>query len=462
MQKDWAEKYRPSSLKSIIGNEMAVRTIRRWADSWKIRPPRTKALVLRGEPGTGKTSAALALANDMGWDHIEMNASDQRNAASIKSVAGSGSAYQTFSAGGEFLSSVQGNRKLIVLDEADSLFGHEDKGGAKAIVETIRESGQPIILIVNDYYELTRKAPAIKTLAEKAVFRRLATVEIATVLRSILIQENIRAPTELLNRISENAAGDLRAAINDLQMIVEGRSELGLDDSESLGKRNQDKELEVALRTMFDARTVRDARDATFDLDKTPDELVMWIEESLPQEIHDLERLAKAFDAVSKSDVYLRRTRILQHYGLWAYAKELMTGGVALAGSGEAPHGAHEFRYPGQFIVLSRAKGPRAIRDSLAGKVASHIHTSRKCVKESTLPLLSMMASRDEDLLIELGKKLVLDETEVAYLLGLDADSARVERTMKNIRQDRSGVADSRDAESVSSGHRPARRASRF
>src|SRR4030042_1023837 len=173
MQDEWTEKYRPKSLSEIIGNDNAVRLIRRWADSWARGTPRLKALVLRGEPGIGKTSASLALARDMGWDFIEMNASDHRNAASIQKVAGAGAVTQTFTPDGDFLSSVHGKRKLVIIDEADNLFGNQDRGGAKAIVDTIRDSGQPIILIVNDYRELTRKASAIKTLSERVEFRRL-------------------------------------------------------------------------------------------------------------------------------------------------------------------------------------------------------------------------------------------------------------------------------------------------
>jgi replication factor C large subunit len=437
MMEDWTEKYRPKSLKEIVGNDNAVRTIRQWANSWKARVPRTKALVLRGEPGIGKTSAALALANDMGWDHIEMNASDHRNAASIRSVAGAGAAHQTFSATGEFLSSDHGKRKLIILDEADNLFGREDSGGAKAIVETIRESGQPIILIVNDYYELTRRAPAVKSLAEKAVFRRLGESEIARVLESILASEGKHAPRAVLQIIADNAGGDLRAAINDLQMMFEGKSSLESSDSEALGKRNQEKELETALRAMFVSETVRGARDSTFDLDMTPDELLLWIEESLPREIRDSSRLADGFDAVSRSDVYLGRTRRIQHYGLWSYAKELMTGGVALSRKGEKGPRPTEYRFPSQLIVMSRARGSRSVRNAVAGKIAAHMHTSAKCVRESTLPYLSLLARRDEELVIELGKTLDFDDSDVGYLLGSEQDSTRVTHVMDKIKRAR-------------------------
>ena len=182
MKDEWTEKYRPRSLSEIVGNENAIRAIRKWGESWKKCVPRLKALTLKGEPGTGKTSAALALAHDMGWDFIEMNASDHRNAVSIRKVAGAGSVSQTFTLDGEFLSSDDGRRKLVILDEADNLFGKEDFGGAKAIVDTIRESRQPIILIVNDYYELSRKAPAIKSLAESVSFGRLDAKSIVKVL----------------------------------------------------------------------------------------------------------------------------------------------------------------------------------------------------------------------------------------------------------------------------------------
>lgn len=437
MREEWTEKYRPRTLGDIVGNEPAMRAIKKWADSWRKGIPRVKALVLQGEPGIGKTSAALALANDMGWDHIEMNASDNRTAAMIESVAGAGSANQTFSTTGEFLSSSLGERKLIILDEADNLFGREDKGGAKAIVETIRDSGQPIVLIANDYNELRRRSPAIRTLAEKAVFNRLSRADVAKVLRTILDKEGVAAPSDVLDRVSENAGGDLRAAINDLQMIVEGRSVLESGDPGVLGKRNQQKEIEDALHYVFRATGVREARDATFDVDSTPDELIYWIEENVPVEMRGSGELADAFDAVSKADVYLGRTRLLQHYGLWAYAKELMTGGVALSRVQKASPEHPRYRFPGQFILLSRAKGPRIARDAVAGKLGAYYHTSKKCIKESTLSLLAATVRRDEELLIELGKKLDLDDSDVAFLLGTEPSSERVVRVVAAIQEGR-------------------------
>lgn len=436
MQDEWTEKYRPKSLSQIIGNEAAANAMRRWGESWTSGVPRIKALTLQGEPGTGKTSAALALANDMGWDAIEMNASDHRNAASIKKVAGLGSAGQTFSPTGEFLSSNQGHRKLVILDEADNLFGREDYGGAKAIVETIRESGQPIILIVNDYYELTRKASAVKTLTEKITFRSLEQRSVVKALASIAHQEHVTISEDILDQIAKNSGGDMRAAVNDLQMMVEGKMVIGAEDALAMGKRNQKKELDESLRAMFGAGTAREARDATLDLDETPDDLEKWIEEAIPPEMPHPEDMAEAFDALSRSDIYLGRTRRHQYYGFWSYAKELMTGGVALSRRHGPRPNVYNYRFPGYFILLSRSKGPRAARESITSKMVEFLHTSKREMNESMLPYLSILAKNDSQLLVKLSRDLAFDEGDIAFLLGEEPDSDRVQMIVSQVQGD--------------------------
>src|SRR3990172_5854639 len=114
----WAEKYRPRTLDDVVGNPTAVAELRKWAQSWERGTPDRRAVVLQGDPGIGKTSAALALANDTGWTAIEMNASDSRTADAIKRTAGRGAVLQTFSSDGEFLRAAAGGRKLILLHQS--------------------------------------------------------------------------------------------------------------------------------------------------------------------------------------------------------------------------------------------------------------------------------------------------------------------------------------------------------
>jgi len=456
MREEWTEKYRPKSLNQIVGNDAGVSVVRRWAESWREGSPRKKALVLRGEPGTGKTSTALALAHDMGWDFIEMNASDTRTDATVRSVAGLGAINQTFSSTGEFLSVTKGKMKLVIIDEADNFFGKEDRGGAKAIVDVIREASQPIVLIVNDYRELTRKSPAIRNLADVATFSRLRKDDIVRVLREILRMEGVEAAPGVLENVAANSGGDLRAAINDLQMIVEGRTRLSPADSEPLGKRNQETEIRETLASMFGAQTAKNARNATAYIDEAPDDLILWVEENIPLETRTPEELSSAFDLVSKSDIYLARTKRLQHYGLWSYAKDLMTGGVALTIRSRLTHYASQYRYPGQIIMLKRAKELKGLRNAVAGRLAQHMHTSRRCLLDSNLDLIAKAVRNDNELMTALARKLSLDETEIAFLLGEPPESPRVARILATVKSEEGEDQDgAKRPLSASRGRRP-------
>ncbi len=113
--KSWAEKYRPESLSNLIGNTKTINDLKNWAKSWTNKTTK-KGVILSGPPGCGKTSAAIGLANDMGWGVIELNASDTRSGDVIEGIALRAGLFQTF--GNEGVS----GKNLILLDEADNLY----------------------------------------------------------------------------------------------------------------------------------------------------------------------------------------------------------------------------------------------------------------------------------------------------------------------------------------------------
>ncbi len=78
--------------------------------------------MLSGPPGVGKTTTALALALENGWNLVEMNASDARNERAIEEVAGRASITHTLE--GSLRGGLR-NRALILLDEADCLTGRK-------------------------------------------------------------------------------------------------------------------------------------------------------------------------------------------------------------------------------------------------------------------------------------------------------------------------------------------------
>ena len=131
---------------------------------------------------------------------VELNASDQRTKSALERVAGSGSTTASLSGA---------SRKLILLDEADNLHGQADRGGAKAIIEIIAKSKQPMILIANDYYALSKGVKAATEPVQFGLFR--PAQEMVPASHHICAAENLACDPAALDEIANRASGDMRA-----------------------------------------------------------------------------------------------------------------------------------------------------------------------------------------------------------------------------------------------------------
>ena len=437
---DWTERHRPKSLEALVGNGPSVARIREWAAAWKAGTPKARALILAGPPGTGKTSAALALAADMGWSVIELNASDARNAAAIQKVALAGAVHQTFGSDGSFHATGQdGGRKLIVLDEADNLteragaegrdaegndFG--DSGGKGAILETIRATRQPIILIVNDLYALEKgSGAALKTLAEVVKFARVQARSMVPALMRIAATEGVQADREALEQIAVSAEGDLRAAVRDLQAHGQGRAHLKLTDLKGLGTRDTETSLFDIVRHILKGRSIEELRREVYSVDATPEDLVMWVDENLPKEYKSPDDLVAGTNALSRADIFLGRTRSTQDYGLWAYANEMATIGVMAART-------HEYRefvpfgFPAYLSKLGRTKGVRAAKEQLALNLGRMTHMSRRKARQEQVEPVAALFRMDREFAVAMTQEMELEDEEVLMLLGPDATAANL------------------------------------
>lgn len=429
MAQDWTEKYRPKTLSGVLGNPKAVSELKAWADSWNNGTPKRRAVVLKGSPGIGKTTCAEALANDMGWDILEMNASDQRTGDAIRSVALRGAISNTFSDSGEYFESSSGKKKLIVLDEADNLFGNADRGALPAIVELIRTTKQPVILIVNDFYALSRKSSAVKAETLQIDFLRPSAITISKALRAICAAENIQITDDAVRAIADGANGDMRAAVRDLESIAVGKASISFDDASDVSGRNVRKSMYDLMSSIFRKCDAMGSRKMAFDVDEDPETVLLWVDENLPREYTDSGDLIRGYEKLSRADIFLGRIRRRQYFGMMSYASDMMTAGVCTARRSKKIT-RDRIMNPSYLTKMSRSKGVRMTKSSVCSKLSDHLHVSSRRAILDVLPPLKLMLRNDAELRASMIKDIGMEQEELAFLLNSKIDSEEVKEAI--------------------------------
>ena len=401
---DWAEKYRPAHLADIVGNTTAVRQIAEWAKNWtnKSRP-----LLIYGKPGIGKTSAAYALATDMDWEVIELNASDQRTAAVIERIAGAGSV----------TASLTGSvRKLVVLDEADNLQGNADRGGAKAILECIRHAQQPMILIANDLYGIS---PEIRARCEPVQFKAVPARSIAPRLKYLCAAEKITCSDAAIHAIAESAEGDIRSAVNMLYASAIGRDRL---DDEQVHTSQKDERVSIfsLISALFGKTPDDELMRLSYDVDDTPETIEQWVEGSVHL-ITDMPAQERAYRHLSRADEYLGYTYRRQYHTLWRYATAVMLLGVADAAGGKGIH--TRIMPPERWQKMSTAKKQKAIRHATLNKVSTLMHMPENTLRENYLGTISLLVEQDP---AGYARELSFDTDQLNFFLNDRARSAEI------------------------------------
>lgn len=444
MSDDWTELYRPKSLKDVVGNPKAIKDLKEWAIAWENGVPPKRVAVFIGPPGVGKTSAALALANEMGWGVVEMNASDQRNGEAIRDVALRGALSDTFTDSGEYLSHRQGRKKLIIMDEADNLFGREDKGGVPAIVELITKTMHPVILIVNDFYGLSRKSSAIKAKTFQIKFSKISTSTVRYLLRKIAADQGLSAPDSVLDIISKNSNGDMRAALRDLQAIGTGNLELKEEQALAMDNRMTSKTMYDLMGEIFQGTSPKQAKKSAWDAQETPEFVMLWVEENLPIAYRDTEDLWRGFQMLARADIMLGRVMKRQYFGYWSYATDLISYGMCAA-KARPYRGFIRYQFPSYLLKMGRSKAARNAKQSLSLKIGSYCHTSAHSTMLDILPYMRQLFHGDQEFRLAAMEIFDLDEEDAAFLLEEKIDSSAVKHLMQALERKRSGEAEEHD-----------------
>ncbi|RLM97437.1 replication factor C large subunit [Haloarcula sp. Atlit-7R] len=410
---DWTEKYRPTTLSEVRGNDKARDALKKWAETWD---DHREAVILYGSPGIGKTSAAHALANDMGWPTIELNASDSRTKDVINRVAGEAAKSGTLTAGG-------GGRRLVIMDEADNIHGNADRGGARAITALVKEASQPMILIANEYYEMSN---GLRNNCQDIEFRDVSPRSIVPVLRDLCRQEGVEYESDALQELAEQNSGDLRGAVKDLQAIAETTEQLTADDVVT-GERDTTEGIFEYLDVVLKEAGAQEALEASYDVDETPDDLINWIEDNMPKDYEGTE-LVRAYEFLSNADQWLGRVRETQNYSFWRYAGDNMTAGVAAARDG-TKGGWTRYGPPSYWSKLGRSKGTRNTRDYVAQQIAAIDGVSMRTARREIMPFLATMTHhcRNRDLTVAMAATYDMEAEHVSFVTGSGKDTNKVQ-----------------------------------
>ena len=405
---DWTEKYRPAHLQDLVGNTAAVRLMADWAKVWTRK---SKPLLLYGKPGIGKTTSAYALARDMGWDVIELNASDQRTAAVIDRIAGAGSTTASLTGS---------SRKLIIMDEADNLQGTSDRGGAKAIIECIKNARQPIVLIANDLYGLS---PELRVRCEPVLFKAIPARSIAPRLKYICSAEKIACTDAAIHEIAESAEGDVRSAVNMLYAAAIGRETLS-DEEVHTSQKDERVSIFSLVTALFGKTPDEELMRLSRDVDDTPEDIEQWVEGNA-HHISPAGEVAQAYRHLARADEYLGYTYRRQYHTLWRYATAVMLLGFADAADGKGIH--TRIMPPERWQKMSTAKKQKAIRATVLGRLASTMHIPQNTLREKYLGTISLLVDNAPE---TYTRELMLDADQLNFFLN---DRARAQEIVKAV-----------------------------
>jgi replication factor C small subunit len=199
----WAEKYRPRSLDDIVNQKDIVERLKRF-----VKEKNMPHLLYAGPPGTGKTTAALALVHDLYGDSyeqffLELNASDERGIDVIRNKVK------------EFARTMVSSSvpfKVILLDEADNMTADAQQA-LRRTMELYTESTR-FILACN---YLSKIIDPIQSRTALFRFYPLKKEDVVSRLEFIAKEEKVEYDEKALETIYDVSMGDMRKAINTLQ-----------------------------------------------------------------------------------------------------------------------------------------------------------------------------------------------------------------------------------------------------
>ncbi len=237
MKDIWVEKYRPKTVDEYVFKDEAQKhQVKNWVADGGI-----PHLLFSGSPGTGKTTLAKVLINDLGVqeaDVLLINASRDNGVDLIRRKITNFSETMPW-----------GDYKVILLDEADYISA-EGQAALRGVMEQYHASVR-FILTCNYPNKII---PALQSRCQGFHITSLDTNEFTARIAEILIENNVKFELDTLDSFVRATYPDLRKTINSVQMAVVD-SELKQPEQS-----DQDTGWRIKMVELFKAKQVREAR----------------------------------------------------------------------------------------------------------------------------------------------------------------------------------------------------------
>ena len=211
----FTEKYRPTTLEGYIGNENYKKDLAKWIEEGNI-----PNIILSGKAGTGKTTSAKLIVQNIDCDSLYINASDENGIDTIREKV------KTFASSASFKP-----LKIVILDESDYLTASA-QSALRNIIETFSLTTR--FIFTCNYFE--RILEPIQSRLERYELHPPTKQELAKKCKDILEQENIKFEIKDIANVVNLTFPDNRQTLIKLQSFSKTGTLVVTDSTSDIGK----------------------------------------------------------------------------------------------------------------------------------------------------------------------------------------------------------------------------------